>query len=143
MLGLTATKVLVIDTQDSARELRTWLNYLGCTVNIAECGYSGLCSVRDSRPDVVLCSTGLPRMNGFQVARELRQDPATAPIRLIAIVDFRASTLEDLEEESNFDLHLLRPLTLVKLREALWRRPRVKMPARGGHCSISPPGRAR
>src|SRR5690554_1693241 len=110
MLEATARKVLLIENSpECAAKLNTLLRYLGCCVTVTHCAYTGLQLAKSFKPDVILCSTGLPRMNGFQLAKELRDDPETAAIRLIAVIDFRASTLQDLEGASDFDLHLVKP----------------------------------
>jgi CheY-like chemotaxis protein len=113
------SKVLVIEQAENAREILVLLKYLGYEAESADCGYTGIIKALSFQPAFILCSTGLPRMNGFQVAEELRGRQETASTRLIALLDFSASTLEGLERLSCFDLHLFKPVTMAKLREVL------------------------
>ena len=113
-------KVLVIEPdREAAEEIRDMLKYLGYQPGCAHCAYTGLLAARRLRPDFVLCATSLEGMNGFQAAEELRRLPETARARLIALIDFRAGTLDGAKAASCFDFHLFRPVTLARLREAL------------------------
>ena len=70
-------------------------------------------------PDVVLCDIGLPGMDGFQVARQVRADPAIGGVALIALSGYAQA--EDLERsrEAGFDLHLAKPPALDQLERAI------------------------
>ena len=62
------TKVLVFESDSSfAGELRTELGLLGCTVQVVDDGNVGLQVATSDRPDLILLSIELPRMNGFSV----------------------------------------------------------------------------
>src|ERR1700688_2021091 len=94
-------RVLVIeDNPDAAETLGDLLALFGHQAEIAHTGADGVDVARRRPPDVVLCDIGLPEMDGYAVARELRGDPLTAPIRLVAITRYRRG----------FDLHLVKPV---------------------------------
>jgi two-component system, OmpR family, response regulator len=61
------------------------------------------------RPDVVLSDIGLPGLNGFELARQLRRDPATAAVRLIAVTGYSSDADRRRAAESGFDHLLAKP----------------------------------
>src|SRR5271167_3990573 len=78
------TKVLVFESDPSfAGELRTELGHLGATVQVVDDGNVGLQQAAAERPDLILLSIELPRMNGFSVCNKLKKDPALKDVPLI------------------------------------------------------------
>ena len=78
------TKVLIFESDpEFAGELRTELGRLGCTVHIVEDGNVGLTAAVQERPDLILLSIELPRMNGFSVCNKLKKDGALKDIPLL------------------------------------------------------------
>src|SRR5512132_3454127 len=78
------TKVLVFESDPSfAGELRTELGRLGCTVQICDDGNVGLQVATADRPDLILLSIELPRMNGFSVCNKLKKDPQLKDVPLV------------------------------------------------------------
>src|SRR5215510_3212920 len=78
------TKVLVFESDPSfAGELRTELGRLGCAVQVVDDGNYGLHQAAADRPDLILLSIELPRMNGFSVCNKLKKDPALKDVPLI------------------------------------------------------------
>jgi CheY-like chemotaxis protein len=61
------------------------LEVSGHEVAVAYSGHDRLLAAEQYRPDVVLCDLGLPGLDGYGVARKLRDNPATAKARLIAV----------------------------------------------------------
>jgi signal transduction histidine kinase len=109
-------RVLVIDDdEDEASTLRDVLQLGGHRVEVAHGGAEGIERVRSFRPDVVLCDIGLPGMNGCEVARAVRGDPALAGARLVAVTGY--SRPEDVEavREAGFDRHLAKPVSIPDL----------------------------
>jgi CheY-like chemotaxis protein len=90
-----------------------------CTVAVAHSGPEGVEAARQFQPDVVLCDLGLPGMDGYQVARELRLHPATAHARLIAISGYGQEEDERRALEAGFDLHLTKPIGIPELQRLL------------------------
>jgi CheY-like chemotaxis protein len=79
-----ATKVLVFESDAAfASELRSELSKLGCTVSVVDDGNVGLQQAAADRPDLILLSIELPRMNGFSVCNKLKKDPALKDVPLI------------------------------------------------------------
>src|SRR5271170_4727644 len=78
------TKVLVFESDHAfAGELRTELGRLGCTVNVVDDGNVGLQAAAADRPDLILLSIELPRMNGFSVCNKLKKDGQLKDVPLV------------------------------------------------------------
>jgi PAS domain S-box-containing protein len=104
-------RILVIDdNHDAADTLRLFLEAYGHEVAAAYDGPSAIQAARQFRPQVVLCDLGLPLMDGFAVARALRQDPETGSARLIALSGYGADTIRQHARETGFELHLVKPV---------------------------------
>ncbi len=109
--ALRTLRVLIIeDNHDAAETLGDLLVLFGHAVEIAHSGPIGVDLARRSRPDVVLCDIGLPEMDGYAVARELRADPAGSPAYLVALTGYGRDTDRRRAEEAGFDLHLVKPV---------------------------------
>src|SRR3954470_18971808 len=77
-------KVLVFESDATfAGELRAELMKLGCNVQVVDDGNAGLQQATTARPDLILLSIELPRMNGFSVCNKLKKDPSLKDVPLI------------------------------------------------------------
>jgi CheY-like chemotaxis protein len=102
--------VLVVeDHLDAAESLRILLEMTGYEVRVAHTGPDGLTAAETYRPDVVVCDIGLPGMDGYRVARALRENPATAAARLIALTGYGQEEDRRRAREAGFDEHLTKP----------------------------------
>jgi signal transduction histidine kinase/CheY-like chemotaxis protein len=118
-------RILVVeDNPDAAAMMRDFLELAGHEVELASTGTDGVEAARQFHPEVVLCDLGLPGMNGFEVAAQLRRDPATAEVKLIAVTGYGREEDRRRSKEAGFDLHLTKPVDPVQLRKVL-QRPRV------------------
>jgi signal transduction histidine kinase len=127
----TPLRILVVDdNQDSASSMTLLLELQGHEVCVAHSGQAGLQLAADRCPDVILLDIGMPGMNGYEVARRLREQPAFARTLLVAITGYgRASDLEQ-THAAGFDHHLVKPIEHEKLQALLNVRAR-------GHGSTS------
>ena len=80
-----ARLLLVEDTPEIWDFLSRRLGRRGHEVVLAHDGEAGLASARDARPEVILLDMNLPIKDGWTVARELKADPATSAIPIIAL----------------------------------------------------------
>src|SRR5689334_19192717 len=77
-------RVLVFESDATfAADLRNELTKLGCNVQVVDDGNAGLQQATSARPDLILLSIELPRMNGFSVCNKLKKDPALKDVPLI------------------------------------------------------------
>jgi two-component system CheB/CheR fusion protein len=114
-------RVLVIeDSVDTAETLREALVMGHHEVAVAHDGEEGLATARVFKPDVVLCDIGLPGVDGYEVARRIRADPALSP-RLIALTGYALPEEQRRALEAGFHQHLAKPFEIAELEEVLAR----------------------
>jgi signal transduction histidine kinase/FixJ family two-component response regulator len=115
-----ALRILVVDdNQDSAISMTLLLELQGHEVHVAHAGHTALRVASDKRPDVILLDIGMPGMNGYEVARQLRAQDCFADTLLVAITGYgRASDLKQ-TESAGFDHHLVKPVDYEKLQAVL------------------------
>jgi len=119
-------RVLIVeDNRDAAETLRDLLEFSGHTVAVAHSGLSGVEAAQQFQPHVVLCDLGLPEMDGYQVAAALRQSPATANVRLIALTGYGQEEDRWRSAEAGFNLHLTKPINFAELERLLEAGPGV------------------
>jgi CheY-like chemotaxis protein/nitrogen-specific signal transduction histidine kinase len=120
-----ARRILVVeDNPDAAATMRDFLELSGHEVELAVSGLDGVQAARKFHPEVVLCDLGLPGMDGFEVAAELRRDPETASAKLIAVTGYGRDEDRRRSKEAGFDLHLTKPVDPVQLKALLQGPPR-------------------
>lgn len=118
-----ARKILVVeDNPDAGATLCEFLELSGHQVELAESGAAGVRAARAFHPEFVICDIGLPGMNGFEVAAELRRDPATSSARLIAVTGYGGEEDRRRSKEAGFDLHLTKPVDPAQLKALLLER---------------------
>jgi CheY-like chemotaxis protein/two-component sensor histidine kinase len=115
--------LLVEDNADAAASLRMVLELAGHEVAVAATGHEGVEEARRLRPEVVLCDLGLPGMSGFEVARALRADPATAAALLVAVSGYGRDEDQTQAQEAGFDAALVKPVEPAELARLLAHPP--------------------
>jgi PAS domain S-box-containing protein len=105
-------RILVVEDNDDAREsLRLLLESLGHQVLEAGDGPHGLALALHHRPEVVLIDLGLPGMNGYEVARTLRERAPAEHMALIAVTGYGQADDRRRSKEAGFDAHLVKPVS--------------------------------
>ncbi|MCC2669704.1 MAG: luxQ 12 [Armatimonadetes bacterium] len=103
-------RVLVIeDNQDAAETLRDLLEMVGHEVEVAYSGPAGVRAAGKFAADVIVCDIGLPGMDGYAVAQELRKSGLLREARLIAVTGFGQPDDRRRTAEAGFDAHLTKP----------------------------------
>ena len=106
-----ARRILVVDDNVDVVETTTMLLSLsGHQVRSAKDGLQALHVATEFRPDVVLLDIGLPLMDGYEVARRLRQTPQTAGALLIALTGYGQQGDRQRGRDAGFDGHMLKPV---------------------------------
>lgn len=119
-----ARRVLVVeDNLDAAEMLRALLELEGHWVELAYNGRAALAKARSFRPDVVVCDIGLPEMNGFDVARALRDEPPASQPILVALSGYARPEDVARGKEAGFDAHLAKPPSIEVLSHLLASAP--------------------
>ena len=106
-----ARRVLVVDDNvDAAESLAEVLMLSGHDVRLAHTGPAAVEVATAYVPDVVLLDIGLPGLNGYEVARRLRTEPALEGVRLVALTGYGRDTDLQLSKEAGFDRHMVKPV---------------------------------
>jgi signal transduction histidine kinase/ActR/RegA family two-component response regulator len=128
-------RVLVVDdNQDFANSLAVILRTMGNEVRVAHDGASGLALAREFRPDIGFLDIGLPGLNGYDLARHLREDEATSAMTLVAITGWGQHKDRARAFASGFDQHLVKPVETHRVLAILG----AATPARGEPASTDP-----
>lgn len=115
-----ARRILLIeDSRDAAEGMAMLLSARGHHVQIAFDGVSGLAAAKATKPDLIILDIGLPNMDGYQLARELRNCPDTAHAKLIALSGYGQQSDKQKSQEAGIDHHLVKPIALASLEAAI------------------------
>jgi PAS domain S-box-containing protein len=117
------TILVVDDNRDAAESLAMVLGVHGHRVETRNDGPSALAAVRELRPDVVVLDIGLPHMDGYEVARQLRAMPDAEEMLLIALTGYGQSEDKHRSLDAGFDYHLVKPVDPGVLQKLIIRRP--------------------
>jgi CheY-like chemotaxis protein len=116
----TQRRILVADDNNDALEsLATLLQLSGHEVYTASNGAVALESAEQHRPEVALLDIGMPKLDGYEVARRIRAQPWGQRITLVALTGWGQDSDRKRSQEAGFDSHLVKPLDLDKLTELL------------------------
>jgi PAS domain S-box-containing protein len=113
-------RVLVVDdNRDAATTLGDLLEMMGHTVQVVYDGPTAVQAARSFLPDVVLLDIGLPGMNGYEVARRLRDEVGPSRMVLVAVTGYGQEEDRQRARAGGFDYHLLKPIDIPALQEVL------------------------
>jgi PAS domain S-box-containing protein len=111
--------LVVDDNQDAAISLAMLLRMLGHDVQTAHDGASALTLAVSYRPDMVFLDIGMPGMDGYEVARRLREQPGLEAVVLTALTGWGQKADRLRTADAGFDHHLVKPLETKVLKELL------------------------
>jgi len=119
-MALTNHRILVVDDdREAARALSMLLQVKGNETRIATDGFDALYEADVFRPEIILLDIGLPKLNGYEVAKEIRHYPWGSDVLLIAVTGWTADEDRRLAMEAGFDLHLAKPVKIVDLEQKI------------------------
>ena len=117
-----ALRVLVVDDNvDAAESMALLMQAAGHQVRMSNDGSAVLAAALDFLPEVVLLDLGLPGLDGYEVAKRLRQEPALNDLVLVAVTGYGQDSDRQRSQEAGFDHHLVKPADFEKLRQILAR----------------------
>ena len=113
-------RMLVVDDNvDSAESMALVLRLQGHEVRLAYDGQSALEEAQSFRPEVMFLDLDLPKMDGYEVARRLRLEPAMRYMTLVAMTGYGQEEDRQRTQEAGFQLHLVKPVDFSKVEELL------------------------
>jgi CheY-like chemotaxis protein len=119
-------RVLVVDDNiDAADTLGALLDMNGHATRVANDGYQAIEMAQEFQPQVVFLDIGLPGMNGYEVARKLRELPGMDRAFLVALTGWGTREDRERSSEAGFDHHLTKPADMNAVETLLSNLARV------------------
>jgi PAS domain S-box-containing protein len=113
-------RILVVDdNEDSAVSLGLMLQIMGHDTQAAHDGLAAVEAAAAFRPDVVLLDIGLPRLNGYDACRRIREQPWGAGMVLIALTGWGQDDDKRRSKEAGFNFHMVKPVDPAALEKLL------------------------
>jgi CheY-like chemotaxis protein len=111
--------LLVEDLQDCADSMALLLKLWGCKPTVVYEGKQAIEVAATLHPDVVFLDIGLPDVDGYEVARQIRRMPELARTRLVAVTGYGRE--EDIRrcQEAGIDVHFLKPVDAEEIKKVL------------------------
>jgi PAS domain S-box-containing protein len=117
---LPRRRVLVVDDNvDAADSLAVLLRLQGQDVQVAHDGLSAIETARANRPDIIFLDIGMPGLDGYEVCRRLRRQPATANLTIVALTGWALEEDQRRSRQAGFDRHLVKPVDPEALQQIL------------------------
>jgi CheY-like chemotaxis protein len=109
-LRSSARILIVEDDRDTAESMARLLKILGYEVDVARDGVEAIARASGRKPDFVLLDIGLPGMDGYQVARNLKREITGKDALIIAVTGYGQSEDRDRSLQAGIDHHLVKPI---------------------------------
>ncbi len=107
----SSLRILIVDdNRDGADSLSEMLKLMGNDTRTAYDGQQGVDMAGKYRPDVILLDIGLPRLNGYEACRLIRENPRNKGVVLIALTGWGQDADRRLAHEAGFDHHMVKPV---------------------------------
>jgi CheY-like chemotaxis protein len=118
--ALTGSRILIVDdNKDSADSLGMLLRLNGNEIRTAYDGLDALALAETFHPELVLLDIGLPKLNGYDVARRIRQKPWGRDVILVAMTGWSQDEDRRRSHEAGFNFHIVKPVELAALEKQL------------------------
>ena len=113
-------RVLVVDdNRDAANSLALVLTVWGCEARAAYDGRSGLAEALEFHPHCFILDIGLPYLDGYALARRLREIPEFKDAKLIALTAYSGREHDQRVREAGFDVHLVKPAAPTEIQRII------------------------
>ena len=113
-------RILVVDDNgDAAESLAMMLEIMGNEVRTANDGLEGVETAASFRPDVILLDIGMPRLNGYDACRRIREQPWGKNVIIVALTGWGQDEDKRRSREAGFDGHLVKPVEPAALEKLL------------------------
>lgn len=116
----TARRVLVVDdNRDGADSMAMMLRLLGNEVATAHDGLEAVAAAGAFRPEIILMDIGLPRLNGLDATRQIREQPWGSTMKIIALTGWGQDNDREQSRAAGCDGHFVKPVQVSDLQSAL------------------------
>jgi PAS domain S-box-containing protein len=115
-----ARRILVVDdNQDSAMSLSMMLKLMGNETRTGHDGLAAVVAAEEFRPDLILLDIGLPKLNGYDACRRIREQPWSKGMVIVALTGWGQEEDRRRSKEARFDHHLVKPVEAAELNRLL------------------------
>lgn len=112
----TPPRVLIVDNNvDAADTLAVLLAHFQCDISVAYSGAEALAVGDDVQPELVFLDIGMPQMDGYEVARFMREKPWGRRAFIVALTAWSDSSTHDRIAQAGMDAHLVKPAPLERM----------------------------
>ena len=128
--GGDVLRVMIVEDNEALAQTTGWLiEMLGYDYRLAGTGPQALAEVKTYAPHVMMLDLGLPGMNGYDLCRALRADPALADTIFVAQTGWGEAEHRRMSQEAGFHHHLVKPVYLEALEDMLGQIDKARRPA--------------
>ena len=120
--------LIVDDSEDGAESLSLLLQVSGYETHKAYDGIEAFEAAERLKPDAILLDIGLPRLNGYEACRRIRQQPWGGRMMLVALTGWGMDEDRDRSRDAGFDHHLVKPVDTAALLKLLGMLTRAETP---------------
>lgn len=118
----TVQRILLVDDDpDSSEPLSLLLQSKGHETRVATDGAQAISVADEFKPNCVLLDLGLPRMDGYEVARRLRDRPYGSDVVLVALTGWAGRDIRSRAAEAGFDYHIVKPVNWEEVEKIVRR----------------------
>ena len=104
-------RVLIVeDNIDAGRSLAYFLRDVGHHVEHAINGYAAIAIAKNLRPDIVFLDLGLPGMDGFTVAQQIKREPGLEKVRIVVVTGYGQEEYRERAMKAGCEIHLIKPV---------------------------------
>src|SRR5262245_47852394 len=129
-LRISRRVVVIDDSPAAARSIQRLVTALGGKCLVAHSGETGLAHIRELRPDIVILDIGMPRLDGYETCRRIREEFGSN-VLIVALTGWGQDRDKQNAMEAGFDVHLTKPADPVVLEQLLASGPMSQVPGAG------------
>ena len=118
-VGPARTILVVDDNKDSATSMAMMLKLMGNEAWTAHDGFEAIAVAEERRPQVILMDVGMPKLNGYEATRRIREKPWGASVVIIALTGWGQPDDKSRSKEAGCDGHLVKPVNPLDLEKVL------------------------
>ena len=111
--------LVVDDNADTVESISALLKAWGHQVQTANSGLAAVQAALEHQPDVALLDIGLPGLNGYQVAKQIPQEPTLERVVLVAMTGYGQDSDRQSSLQAGFNHHLVKPARFDQLKQIL------------------------
>lgn len=116
-IAVSSRRILVVDdNRDAATSMAKMLELLGHETRTAHDGLAAIEAAAAFRPEIILLDIGMPKLNGYEAARRIREQDWGRKILLVALTGWGQEEDRKRSREAGFDFHLVKPVELASLQ---------------------------